>query len=167
MTKREMIYTRSERIEEQVAHCYFLLHEHFIANPPLAKFWAEAAMDELQHHSMLRFCRERGLMADPEIGFDTIETVEDLLDTVKGIANDPDVSIEEAFYASLLIEASELDEIYEKLTGSLAVTHPLLYQAIHANVRGHHQSFFEGAEQFCKDRGCVEAFKNLGKTASS
>ena len=165
MTKREAIYTRFEKIEEQIAHCYFLLHERFIANPPLAKFWAEAAMDELQHHSMLRFCRERSMMADIEVGFDTVEHVEQLLDLVKDIANDREVSIEEAFYASLLIESSELDEIYEELTDSLAATHPLLYQAIHANVRGHHQSFIEGAEQFCKDRSYVEAFKNLGMTA--
>ena len=46
MTKRETIYTTFERIEEEVAHCYFRLHEHFISNPPLAKFWADAALDE-------------------------------------------------------------------------------------------------------------------------
>src|SRR6516225_6491872 len=67
MTKTETIYAKYERFEEQLAHCYFVLHERFIANPPLAKFWAEAAMDELQHFSILRFCRERGLMADVNI----------------------------------------------------------------------------------------------------
>ena len=53
---------------EQLGHCYFLLHERFITSPPLARFWAEAAMDELQHQSILRFCRDRGLMADVEHG---------------------------------------------------------------------------------------------------
>ena len=64
MTKRQLLYAKFEAVEEQLAHCYFLLHERFISNPPLAKFWAETAIDELQHQSMLRFCRERGLMAD-------------------------------------------------------------------------------------------------------
>ena len=164
MTKREVIYAKFEKVEEQVAHCYFLLHERFLANPPLAKFWVEAAMDELQHQSMLRFCRERGMMSAIAIEHDTIEHVEQLLDMVKDITSDPDVSVEEAFYASLLLESSELDEIYERLTSNLAPTHPLLHQAVHASVRGHHQSFVEGAEQFCKDRGCVEAFRNLLKT---
>src|SRR2546427_6197231 len=48
--RRSMIYAKFEVFEEQLAHCYFMLHERFIANPPLAKFWAETAMDELQKH---------------------------------------------------------------------------------------------------------------------
>src|SRR6516164_2807691 len=63
MTQREAIYTKYEKFEEELAHCYFLLHERFISDPPLARFWAEAAMDEIQHFSMLRFCREHGAIA--------------------------------------------------------------------------------------------------------
>lgn len=118
MTKLETIYAKFEGFEEQLAHCYFLLHEHFIANPPLARFWAEAAMDELQHCSILRFCREHGLMIDGKIDPKAAVHVEELLDTVKGLAADPEVSINEAFYASLLMESSEMEETYEKLTAS-------------------------------------------------
>lgn len=166
MAKRDATYTKFETIEEQVAHCYFLLHEHFIANPPLAKFWVEAAMDELQHHSILRFCRERGLMSDVDIDHRGIEKIEELLETVKSIVTDPEVTIDEAFYASLVLETSELDEVYEKLTRVLAADHPLLYQAIQTSMRSHHQTFMEGAERFCKDRGFVEAFRNLGRSTS-
>ena len=35
--RRSMIYAKFEVFEEQLAHCYFMLHERFIANPPLAK----------------------------------------------------------------------------------------------------------------------------------
>src|SRR6516164_4256683 len=63
MTQREAVYTKYEKFEEELAHCYFLLHERFISDPPLARFWAEAAMDEIQHFSMLRFCREHGAIA--------------------------------------------------------------------------------------------------------
>src|SRR5438094_5458285 len=113
MTKREMIYAKFEGFEEQLAHCYFLLHERFITNPPLARFWMDAALDELQHASILRLCRDRGLMGEVTLDVKTAEHVEHLLATVKGIARDPEVSIEEAFYASLLMEASELEEVYE------------------------------------------------------
>ena len=164
MTKRDAIYARFEAFEEQLAHCYFLLHERFIANPPLAKFWAETAMEELQHFSILRFCRERRLMSDIDVESGAAEHVDELLDTVKSICNDPDVSVDEAFYASLLVEASELEGIYEKLTGSLARDHPLLYHAIHAGLQGHHASLAEGAEKFCSDSGFIEAFKNLGRS---
>jgi len=163
MTKRQMVYAKFEAFEERLAHFYFLLHERFIANPELAKFWAEAAMDELQHNSLLRFCRERSLMSDVDVNFKSADEIENLLDVVKGIVSDPDVSIDEAFYASLLMESSELDEIYDKLTRGLAKDHRLLYDAIQSSLRSHHATFAEAAERFCSDRSFAEAFKNFGR----
>src|SRR2546427_295776 len=98
MTRHDMIYAKFETLEEQLAHCYFLLHERFIANPPLARFWAEAAMEELQHFSILRFCRERGLMRELDLDSDAAGRIEELLETVKGIVSESDVSVDEAFY---------------------------------------------------------------------
>lgn len=166
MTKRQMVYAKFEGLEERLAHCYFMLHERFIANPPLAKFWAEAAMEELQHHSILRYCREHGLMADVDVDVRTAEQVEDLLETVKGIVADPDISVDEGYYAALLMESSEMEEVYEKLIGSLSDKHRLLYDAIQASLRSHHSGFAESAERFCGDRGLAEAFRNLPGRAS-
>src|SRR5262249_57896616 len=90
MTKRQMLYAKFEAVEEQLAHCYFLLHERFISNPPLAKFWSETAIDELQHQSILRFCRERGLMPDVEADIKMTDRIAALLETVKRLAEDPD-----------------------------------------------------------------------------
>src|SRR5213594_6635 len=161
--RRSMIYAKFEVFEEQFAHCYFMLHERFIANPPLAKFWAETAMDELQHYSILRFCRERGMMAEADVDFRTIERVEELLETVKGIVSHPEVSIDEAFYASLLMESSELDESYEQLIRTLAKDHRLWYDAIRARLRSHHDRVADGAGRYCRDRTFAEAFRMLGK----
>ena len=162
MTKTKKIYARFEAFEEQLAHCYFLLHERFIANPPLAKFWAESAMEELEHFSILRFCREKGLMSEVELDVETADLIEDLLETTKGILSDPEVGIDEAFYASLLMESSELDEIYEKLIRTLAKDHRLLYDAIRASLRSHHDRFADGAELYCGDASFAEAFRMLG-----
>ena len=98
--------------------------------------------------------------------FRTIERVEELLETVKGIVSDPEVSINEAFYASLLMESSELEDIYEKLTAVLARDHRLLYDAILASFRAHHAALAGAAEEFCSDRGIAEAFRNLGRRLS-
>lgn len=163
MTKPNAIYARFETLEERLAHCYFILHERFIADPQLARFWAEAALDELQHSSILRFCRERGLFADTDIDVPTADRVDQLLDTVKAIVRKADVSVQEAFYASLLMESSELDEAYEKLTRPLANDHRVLYQAIRASIRLHHDKFADGAAEFLNDKTYVEAFRNLGK----
>src|SRR5438034_7538245 len=54
MAKRGVIYAKFEAFGEQLAHCYFLLQERFIADPALSRFWADAAMEELQHNSILR-----------------------------------------------------------------------------------------------------------------
>lgn len=166
MTKTEAVYLKYEGMEEQLAHCYFLLHERFNKDPELARFWADVAMDEVQHFSMLQWCRERGVMSDAAPQEKTTRHIEELLETVKGIATDPEVSIEEAFYASLLMESSELDEVYESLMLRLRVEHPFMYQAIHASFRAHHLTFSEGAEKFCKDPGFAEAFRNLGRRIS-
>ena len=164
MSKNNAAYAKFEGFEERLAHCYFLLHERFIANPSLAKFWAEAAIEELQHSSLLRFCRERGFTVDDDLEGKTAEHVEQLLDTVKSIVSDPEVTIDEAFYASLLMESSEIDEVYEKLTRSLAKDHRILYDAIHANLRSHHDRFAEGADEFCAETRFAEAFRALGKS---
>ncbi len=166
MTKREMIYAKFEGFEEQLAHCYFRLHERFIANPPLARFWMDVALDELQHSSILRLCRERSFMADVVPNMKTAGQIEGLLETVKGIAMDPEVSIDEAFYASLLMESSELDEIYETLTAKLADYHPLLFDAVRAGLRSHHGAFEDAIEKFSGDRGFLEAFRNLRRRIS-
>jgi rubrerythrin len=166
MTQREAVYTRYEKFEEELAHCYFVLHERFISDPSLARFWGEAAMDEMQHYSMLRFCREHNAMADDTPDLKATANIEDLLETVKSLVVDPEISIEEAFYAALLMESSELDEIYERLVKGLERHHPLLLQGIHASLRSHLHGFKEAAERFCKDRGFIEAFRNMGGTTS-
>jgi hypothetical protein len=166
MTKCQRIYATFETFEEQLAHCYFMLHERFIANPQLSKFWAETAIDELQHASILRFCRERNLLAEADVDFNTVDHVEQLLETVKGIVSDVEVSVDEAFYAALLMESSELDDVYEKLIGALTKEHRPLVDAIYAGLRSHHAAFADAAAKFSGDRGMSEAFRNVGGRVS-
>jgi hypothetical protein len=166
MTKGQKIYATFETFEEQLGHCYFMLHERFIANPQLSKFWAETAIQELQHASILRFCRERNLMAEADIDSITVDHVEQLLDTVKGIISDVEVSVDEAFYSALLMESSELEDVYEKLIGALAREHQPLIDSINAELRSHHATFADAAQRFCGDRGLAEAFRHMGRRVS-
>jgi hypothetical protein len=157
------IYAKFESFEEQLAHCYFMLHERFITNPPLARFWVEAAMDELHHRSILQFCRERGVMADAEFDSKVADRIQELLDTVKGIVTDPELSVHEAFYAALLMEFSELEDFYEKMTSALLKEHQALFDAVRANLHAHHATFAGAAAEFCSDRGMAAAFNHLAK----
>src|ERR1051326_5120291 len=49
---------------------------------------------------------------DREIDSDSAEKMEQLIETVKTIVSDPEVCAEEAFYAALVMESSEMDDIY-------------------------------------------------------
>jgi hypothetical protein len=161
MTSQDL-YERFEAFEEEVAHCYFIFYQRFLSKPALAKFWVEVALEELQHASILHFCREHGL-------FGTIEDsrmagrVDQLLDVVKDAASKSTVTVDEAFSAALLVESSELDEAYQILTRPLVQAHLILYQAIQANLRLHHYNFAEAAAQFCKDKAFAEAFRGLAR----
>jgi hypothetical protein len=167
LTKRQMLYAKCEAFEEQLAHCYFTLHDRFIAKPPVAKFWAETAMEELQHSSILRFCRERGIVSNAGIDFKAMDHIDELLEAVKGIAADPEVSVDEAFFASLLMESSELDEVYAELTSALAKDHRTLFESVRASLRSHHHKFAGAVEEFCGDRGMAQAFRNLDASAQT
>jgi hypothetical protein len=163
MTRNEAIYTKFETMEEQVAHCYFMLYERFISNPAFARFWMETALQELQHAAILRFCRERNCMAGPQISLKTTERIEQTLETVKCVATDPGVTEDEALYASLLLESSELEDIFEKLIRPLEKDHDLLFAAMTETLRGHHNGFAEAAAAFAKKPGLAEAFRQLAQ----
>jgi hypothetical protein len=161
MRQSETTYIRFEDIEAQVAHCYFLFHERFLRNPRLSQFWLEMALQELQHSAMLHFCREHGCMAEAEINVNASRKAEQLLDVIKGVATDPDVSMDEALYASLLVESSELEDVYEKLTTALKDHNEPLYKAIHKNLQAHQDTFAEAAAKFASRPALVRAFKLL------
>jgi urate oxidase len=161
MTQSETTYSRFEAIEAQIAHCYFLFHERFIRNPRFSQFWLEMALQELQHSAMLHFCREHACMAEADINVDASRNVEQLLDVVKGVATDTDVSMDEALYASLQIESSELDEVYEKLTTALKDHNELLYKAMHKDLQAHQDTFAKAAAEFASRPALVRALKLL------
>jgi hypothetical protein len=163
MTNPNAIYAKFEDLEEQLAHCYFTLHERFAANPELAAFWTDAAWEEMQHCSILRYCREQGLRADATVNINTANHVGELLATVKRVVRNPGVTVDEAFNVSLLMESSELDDAYEKLTRPLASHHRALFEAIHASMRSHHDKFADGATEFSANKAYAEAFRAFAR----
>jgi hypothetical protein len=161
MRQSETTYSRFEAIEAQIAHCYFLFHERFIRDPRFSQFWLEMALQELQHSAMLHFCREHACMAEADINVNASRNVEELLDVIKGVAIDPDVSMDEALYASLLIESSELEDVYEKLTTALKDHNELLYEAMHKDLQVHQNTFAEAAAEFASRPALARALKLL------
>jgi hypothetical protein len=162
MTSKDL-YSKFEALEEEVAHCYFVFHEQFLFNSPLAKFWVDAALDEMQHASILRFCREHQLFGPVDDAEAAAKRIDELLDVLRATASKSKISIDDAFAAALIVESSELDEAYQKLTRPLVQAHLMLYEAIQSNLRLHHYNFAEAAEQFCRDKSYAEAFTSLAR----
>jgi hypothetical protein len=163
MTKCADIYTKFENFETHLAYCYLLLQKRFSSHPRLASFWSHAAIDELHHCSILRFCREQERMTDVDIDREVIRRIEDVLDIVRDIATDPELSIDEAFYAAFLVESSEMDDFYEEMSSVLTEAQPLLLDNIQASLRSHHEAFAVAAEEFCCNKTFAEAFRSLSK----
>ena len=161
MPNKIELYTRIEGYEHRLGHVYIGFHERFKDRPELARFWSEAAFEEMQHGAILRFCRENGNFSNDTVDDALCNRIESLIDTVASVAKKPDLSVDEAFYASLLVEASELDDVYARLTGGLLPDHRLLYESIRANLRSHHEQFSEAAGRFLSDPAFVAAFSNL------
>jgi hypothetical protein len=157
------LYTRVEGFENRLGHVYIEFNARFKDRPELAKFWSESALEEMQHGSMLRFCREHKSMNGSDIDPAACERIENLLETVSSVAKKPDLTVKEAFYASLLMEASELDELFSKLTRGMLPDHLFLYEAVKASLRSHHDRFAEAADRFLGDPAFAAAFRNLSR----
>ncbi len=158
------IYEKFEALEEEVAHCYFVFQERFLFNGPLAKFWIDAVLDEMQHASILRFCRDHQLFGEVNDAPAVANNIDGLLDTLRVAASKTKITVEDAFAAALIVESLELDEAYEQLTRPLVQAHLMLYEAIQSNLRLHHYNFVEAAEQFCRDKSYADAFTSLART---
>jgi hypothetical protein len=100
-------------------------------------------------------------MAEEDINADASKNIEELLEVVKSVATDPDVSMDEALYASLLIESSELESVYETLTTALENHNELLYRIMQKDLQAHQDAFAEAASEFASRPALVRAFRLL------
>lgn len=163
MTRQVELYTRYEAFEQKLARVYMDLHERFKYNPKLAQFWLDMAQEEIRHASVLRLCREQSCFTPDPIDASAGDRIDGLVRTVTSVANRPDLTVSEAFYASLLVEASELDEVYSHLIRGLLPESPESYGAIQESLESHHEKFAAAAEMFLGDPAFVAAFRNLAK----
>jgi hypothetical protein len=158
------IYLRFEHFERRLALTYLRLHKRFVESPPVANFWMHAALDEVQHASILRFCRDQQVFSVAGVTMESADQIDDLLASTSAVISKDDLTLREAFYAALLVEASELDDIYGQLTIALAERHPEVYATVQLQIQRHHEQFAAAADRFVGDPAYGAAFRNLSKT---
>jgi hypothetical protein len=161
MAENPHVYVWFLGLEERVADIYFLFRQKFTADVRLARFWTEAALEKLQHGSILRFCCEHGLFGSVEIDPTESKQLEEMLEEVSALALGADLTIDLTFHAALLIESSGIEKIFRRLIQALGASHFVLYTAIEASLRTHHEAFAQTATEFVDDRRLANAFRRL------
>jgi len=160
-------YTKFEGLENRLARVYTRFQKRFENQPELSQFWAGVALDEMEHSSMLRLCRQRGRPSTHSVAESVYKFIDILIESVESISEKPDLTVAEAFYAALLMEASELDDVYAQLIhGWLPdqlAAREALKEVMEANLRAHHERFAEAADRFLPDPAFGMAFRNLSK----
>ena len=161
------MYLWLEGVEELVSDVYFRFQQKFSQNPRQARFWIEAALEELHHASMLRFCRERRLFSHMKINGTDIERVTATHEIVTSLASAPDLTIDLALFAGLQVQSSGLYRIFIQLIHALAANHTTLFTALETSLRGRHEAFADAVLAFLGDQRLARSFRSLSDSVTN
>lgn len=117
--RAEQIYEGFIRFEERSAALYLELSVRFFDNPDLSWFWVEMAMEEKQHAGMLQHCREAGVFAVEMPGNDQVRRLNTLFNRLEARLSAAALTVDDAFELAIELEASEINEVYSKLTAPI------------------------------------------------
>lgn len=157
------IYETFEGFEMQAADLYVVISRRFAEHARLSWFWAEMALEELEHSSMLRLCREYGLVDDDGVNDALLGSIRDVLKRAAAAGARPGLTVTEAFRLALEIESCELERAYEKLTRPLYRPYPFLQEALHQGMRDHQRRFAKAIIEFSDDPTLAEHFETLAR----
>jgi hypothetical protein len=113
------IYEEFIRFEERCAELYLELSVRFFDNPDVSWFWVEMAMEEKQHAGMLQYCREVGVFAVEVPGDEQVRRLNRLFDRFETRLKLEKLTVDDAFGLAIELEASEINEIYSRLTAPI------------------------------------------------
>lgn len=155
------VYWGFETLERKAAEIYFELRKRFSAQPRAAVFWREVGCEELEHAEVLRYCREHHLFNAGGVTAEQALRIEAAMRGALDTISKPGLTLTQAFEIALMLESSEIDEIYEKLTFKLHSPYPFLRDAFQANYRDHLMRFARSARSFGVDLQIIDGFKAL------
>jgi hypothetical protein len=142
------IYDGFIRLEERSADIYLELSVRFLRDSDLSWFWVEMAMEEKQHAGLLQYCRETGICAARLPDREQILRLKKLFEELETRVVDPSISVDGAFEIAMLLEASEINEIYKTLTEPIEGPWYVLRKKIDLSVANHFDKLGEAASRF-------------------
>jgi hypothetical protein len=142
------IYDGFIRFEERSAEIYLELSVRFLHDIDLSWFWVEMAMEEKQHAGLLQYCRESGICAAQLPGREQILGLKKLFEDLESRVNDSSLGLDGAFEIAIMLEDSEINEIYKTLTAPIEGPWYVLRKKIDLSVGNHFAKLEEATRRF-------------------
>jgi hypothetical protein len=146
--KPPQIYEGFIRFEERSADIYLELSVRFLHDIDLSWFWVEMAMEEKQHAGLLQYCRETGVCAAQLPKREQILNLKALFDDLELRAASPELDVDAAFEIAIILESSEINDIYKNLTDPIEGPWYILRKKIDLSVTNHFERLAEAARRF-------------------
>jgi hypothetical protein len=148
MDLSESIYQQFVEFEEKAAGIYLKFASHFSKDPKLGAFWLDMMLQEKQHAGLLEFCLLERLFAPAVPTAAEIQQLHTLFERLEQQADDPNMTMKDAFSIAIEMESSELDAIYCRLTTPLHSSTYLLQRKIVTSIPDHIGELLEAARRF-------------------
>jgi hypothetical protein len=164
--KPPQIYDGFIRFEERSAEIYLELSVRFLHNIDLSWFWVEMAMEEKQHAGLLQYCRETGICATQLPNREQILNLKALFDGLQLRVADPHLDTDSAFEIAIILESSEINDIYKNLTDPIEGPWYVLRKKIDLSVGKHFDRLEEAARRFNASPAIQQRLATLSKRGS-
>ena len=162
------IYQRFVNFEEQAAEIYLQMASRFYPeSQELGSLWLDMGMQEKQHAGLLQFCIAEGLFATPLPEANEIQKMEDLFASLKKRAEDPALSVHNAFQIAADMETSEVNTIYGHLTSSLHNSMYLLRRKIATSMPDHVEQLLREGRKFGAGESTLKTLAHLKEKCAS
>jgi rubrerythrin len=149
MKTAQNVYQRFVQFEEDAAAIYLKLASRFLPeNPELGSLWLEQAMEEKEHAGLLQFCLAEQMFAEQLVNHRHIRRISALFQNLARRAADPAVSVDEAFLIAAEMEASEVNDIWLRLTTPVHKSMYLVRKKIASAVPNHLARLVEAGRKF-------------------
>ena len=162
----QQLYDVFISFEERSADFYLDLSVRFMDNVELSWFWVEMAMEEKQHAGLLQYCLETGICAAQLPGREQILHLKNLFEDLDRRVADASLSLDGAFEIAMLLEGSEINEIYKALTAPIEGPWYVLRKKIALSVGNHFEKLEEAARRFGASSEIQKRLSMLSSRAS-
>jgi len=164
--KPSRMYEGFIRLEERSAEIYLELSVRFLHDIDLSWFWVEMAMEEKQHAGLLQYCLETGIYAAQLPSKDQILALKILFEDLESRVADPSLRLDGAFEIAIILEASEINEIYKTLTAPIEGPWYVLRKKIDLSVGNHFEKLAAAARRFGASAHIQKRLTTLSRRAS-